>query len=92
MPFMPWAIHMLQWMEQQGNAQQWPPMTIKSIHNSAWRLQSACMKLESQVIAGQPYSGEVEPGPCTHRPSHSNNPSHFEYSNPNKKDKTYRVR
>ena len=27
------------------------------------------MKLESLVIAGQPYGGEFVPGPCTHRPS-----------------------
>ncbi len=34
------------------------------------RLQLAYMKLESLVIAGQLYSGEFVPGPCTHRPSH----------------------
>ena len=39
--------------------------------NSDCRLQLACMKSESLVIAGQPYSGEYVPGPCTHRPSHS---------------------
>ncbi len=38
--------------------------------NSDCRLQLACMKLESLVIAGQPYGGESVPGPCTHRPSH----------------------
>ena len=38
--------------------------------SSDCRLQLACMKLESLVIAGQPYSGESVPGPCTHRPSH----------------------
>lgn len=35
------------------------------------RLQLACMKPESLVIAGQLHSGEYAPGPCTHRPSHS---------------------
>ncbi len=34
------------------------------------RLQLACVKAESLVIAGQPYGGEYVPGPCTHRPSH----------------------
>ncbi|KAA0057141.1 hypothetical protein E5676_scaffold371G00380 [Cucumis melo var. makuwa] len=34
------------------------------------RLQLACMKPESLVIAGQPYSGEFVLEPCTHRPSH----------------------
>ena len=38
--------------------------------SSDCRLQLACMKSESLVIAGQPYSGESVPGPCTHRPSH----------------------
>ena len=38
--------------------------------SSDCRLQLAYMKLESLVIAGQPYSGESVPGPCTHRPSH----------------------
>ena len=38
--------------------------------SSDCRLQLACMKSESLVIAGQPYCGEYVPGPCTHRPSH----------------------
>ena len=38
--------------------------------SSDCRLQLAYMKLESLVIAGQLYSGEFVPGPCTHRPSH----------------------
>ena len=38
--------------------------------SSDCRLQLACMKSESLVIAGQPYGGEYVPGPCTHRPSH----------------------
>ena len=38
--------------------------------SSDCRLQLACMKAESLVIAGQPYGGESVPGPCTHRPSH----------------------
>src|ERR1700691_1468839 len=33
------------------------------------RLQLACMKLESLVIAGQLHCGECVPEPCTHRPS-----------------------
>ena len=42
----------------------------KTILSSDCRLQLACMKPESLVIAGQPYGGEFVPGPCTHRPSH----------------------
>lgn len=33
------------------------------------RLQPACVKAESVVIAGQPDRGEYVLGPCTHRPS-----------------------
>ena len=42
----------------------------KHIPSSDCRLQLAYMKVESLVIAGQPYCGESVPGPCTHRPSH----------------------
>ena len=38
--------------------------------SSDCRLQLACMKPESLVIASQLYGGEYVPGPCTHRPSH----------------------
>ena len=37
--------------------------------SSDWRLQLASMKLDSLVIAHQPWRGEYVPGPCTHRPS-----------------------
>lgn len=37
--------------------------------SSDCRLQLACMKLDSLVIAHQPWRGEYVPGPCTHRPS-----------------------
>ena len=42
---------------------------VKLNLSSDCRLQLACMKPESLVIAGQPYGGEYVPGPCTHRPS-----------------------
>ena len=45
-------------------------LIYKLVLSSDCRLQLACMKLESLVIAGQLYSGEFVPGPCTHRPSH----------------------
>ena len=44
--------------------------SVKLNLSSDCRLQLACMKPESLVIAGQPYGGEFVPGPCTHRPSH----------------------
>ncbi len=37
--------------------------------SSDCRLQLACMKLESLVIADQLCCGEYVPEPCTHRPS-----------------------
>ena len=37
--------------------------------SSDWSLQPDSMKLESLVIAHQPWRGEYVPGPCTHRPS-----------------------
>ncbi len=45
-------------------------LIYKLVLSSDCRLQLAYMKLESLVIAGQLYSGEFVPGPCTHRPSH----------------------
>ena len=41
----------------------------KAALSSDWSLQLDSMKLESLVIAGQPYRGEYVPEPCTHRPS-----------------------
>ena len=41
----------------------------KAGHSSDCRLQLACMKLESLVIAYQLRRGECVPEPCTHRPS-----------------------
>ncbi|QHO49869.1 uncharacterized protein DS421_1g17740 [Arachis hypogaea] len=40
-------------------------LTPKPVLSSDCRLQPACMKPESLVIAGQPYGGEFVPGPCT---------------------------
>ena len=42
---------------------------LKADPNSDCRLQFACMKPESLVIAYQPRRGEYVPEPCTHRPS-----------------------
>ena len=41
----------------------------KAALSSDWSLQLDSMKLESLVIAHQPWRGEYVPGPCTHRPS-----------------------
>ena len=42
---------------------------LKSRLSSDWGLQPDPMKLDSLVIAHQPWRGEYVPGPCTHRPS-----------------------
>jgi hypothetical protein len=44
--------------------------SLKAGPSSDCRLQFACMKLESLVIADHLRRGEYVPGPCTHRPSH----------------------
>ncbi len=49
----------------------------KAVLSSDRRLQFACVKLESLVIADQQRRGEYVLGPCTHRPSH-----HESWSNP----------
>ena len=41
--------------------------------SSDWSLKPDSMKLESLVIAHQPWRGEYVPGPCTHRPSSHGN-------------------
>ncbi len=42
---------------------------LKVRPSSDWGLQPDSMKLDSLVIAHQPWRGEYVPGPCTHRPS-----------------------
>ena len=41
----------------------------KAALSSDWSLQPDSTKLDSLVIAHQPWRGEYVPGPCTHRPS-----------------------
>ncbi len=43
--------------------------SLKADLSSDWSLQPDSMKLDSLVIAHQPWRGEYVPGPCTHRPS-----------------------
>ena len=42
---------------------------VKAPLSSDWSLQPDSTKLDSLVIAHQPWRGEYVPGPCTHRPS-----------------------
>ena len=44
-------------------------MILKNGLSSDWGLQPDPTKLDSLVIAHQPWRGEYVPGPCTHRPS-----------------------
>ena len=49
---------------------------LKTRLSSDCRLQFACMKLESLVMAHQPRRREYVPGPCTHRPSSAESEGH----------------
>ena len=44
-------------------------LIMKTLLSSDWSLQPDSTKLDSLVIAHQPWRGEYVPGPCTHRPS-----------------------
>ena len=44
-------------------------LIFKTSHSSDRSLQPDSVKLDSLVIAHQPWRGEYVPGPCTHRPS-----------------------
>ena len=46
-----------------------PERISKAGRSSDWSLQPDSTKLDSLVIAHQPWRGEYVPGPCTHRPS-----------------------
>src|SRR5688572_24183704 len=63
------ATHVLQWPGQRGANPQGGANLEKPGPSSDCRLQLACMKLESLVIADQLRRGEYVPEPCTHRPS-----------------------
>ena len=50
---------------------------FKVPRSSDWGLQPDPMKLDSLVIAHQPWRGEYVPGPCTHRPSSHESRGHL---------------
>ena len=52
-------------MDRSGDTEE----ITKPAPSSDWSLQLDSMKLDSLVIAHQPWRGEYVPGPCTHRPS-----------------------
>ena len=51
--------------------------SLKAVLSSDWGLQPDPMKLDSLVIAHQPWRGEYVPGPCTHRPSSHESRGHL---------------
>lgn len=61
MPLMSWATHVLQWMEQRA-ANSRVRQSLKTILSSDCRLQLACMKPESLVIADQHAAVNTFPG------------------------------
>jgi hypothetical protein len=54
--------------------------SLKTGPNSDRRLQLACVKPESLVMAHQLRRREYVPGPCTHRPSHHGSHLHPKYT------------
>ncbi len=69
MALTPRATHVLQWPVQRVATRRRDANLCKAGLSSDWSLQLDSMKLESLVIAHQPWRGEYVPGPCTHRPS-----------------------
>ncbi len=53
----------------EGSQAATPRESVKTCLSSDWSLQLDSTKLDSLVIAHQPWRGEYVPGPCTHRPS-----------------------
>ena len=58
----------------EGSQAATPSQSIKARPSSDWGLQPDPTKLDSLVIAHQPWRGEYVPGPCTHRPSSHGSP------------------
>ena len=52
----------------------------KTCLSSDWGLQPDPTKLDSLVIAHQPWRGEYVPGPCTHRPSSHGSREYLKYA------------
>ena len=51
----------------------------KTLLSSDRSLQLDSLKLDSLVIAHQPWRGEYVPGPCTHRPSSHGSRGYLKY-------------
>ena len=62
------ATHVLQWGVQKAATRR-RMQIFKTSLSSDRSLQPDSVKLDSLVIAHQPWRGEYVPGPCTHRPS-----------------------
>ena len=54
-------------------------LILKAGPSSDWGLQPDPTKLDSLVIAHQPWRGEYVPGPCTHRPSSHGSREYLKY-------------
>jgi len=65
-PLMPWAAHVVQWPVQWVAKPQGGANPTKTGPSSDWGLQFDPMKLESLVIAYQPWCDEYVPESCTH--------------------------
>ena len=82
MPLTPWATHVLQWLGQRAATPQGIANLIKPSLSSDCRLQLACMKEESLVIAGQHTAVNSFPG-LVHTARHTMEAGHARSSYPN---------
>jgi len=62
MPLMSWATHVLQWVRTEGSDPARGSQSHKSTLSSDRRLQPACVKSESLVIADQQAAVNTFPG------------------------------
>ena len=82
MPLTLWATHVLQWLGQRAASEQSQANLIKPSLSSDCRLQLACMKEESLVIAGQHTAVNSFPG-LVHTARHTMEVGHARSRYPN---------
>ena len=85
MPLMSWATHVLQWLRQRAAKSQDRANPIKLSLSSDCRLQLACMKEESLVIAGQHTAVNTFPG-LVHTARHTMGAGYARSRYPNRKE------
>ena len=85
MPLMAWATHVLQWLLIEGSEGAIRSKPQKQSPSSDCRLQPACMKQESLVIAGQHTAVNTFPG-LVHTARHTTEVIHTRSRQANRKE------